>query len=163
LRGSGRDYQLDPGNNPLQYDYHNQMRRADAPRCAWAAYLSSKGGIVAHQRPHSVMDNTVTGGVGYCDNTPFFRLAFILFSFSRSLSVVGGDIGSKVLGALNLRNPLRILGVKTEDGFPVHPIHFTRGREGTTKWLNQKAGKAGCLNQKLGKAGCLNQKVREVG
>jgi hypothetical protein len=109
------------------------------------------------------MDNTVTGGVGYCDNTPFLRLAFILFSFGRSLSVVGSDVGSKVLSTLDFGNPPRILGVKTEDDFPVNPVHFTHGREGTTKWLNQKAGKAGCLNQKLGKAGCLKQKVREIG
>jgi hypothetical protein len=46
------------------------------------------------------MDNIDTAAVGYCDNAPIFRLAFVLFSLGRSVSVGGSDIGSKILKTL---------------------------------------------------------------
>ena len=60
------------------------------------------------------MDNIDTAAVGYCDNAPLFRLAFVLFSLGRSVSVGGSDIGSKVLNTLDPRNPPHTLGVKTD-------------------------------------------------
>ena len=71
------------------------------------------------------MDNTATAAVGYCDDAPIFRLAFILFSLGRSVSVGGSDIGSKILNTLDHRNPPRTLGVKTDrELFPVDPIRL---------------------------------------
>ena len=110
------------------------------------------------------MDNTATAGVGYCDNAPIFRLAVILFSLGRSVSVGGSDIGPKILNTLDHRNPPGILGVKTDRELSCrsNPFRFPE-KERRTKWPNQRVGKAGCPNQKAGKAGCLNQKPGKAG
>jgi hypothetical protein len=55
------------------------------------------GGRVAHQRPHSIMDNADNAAVGYLNNAPVSHLAFILPSVGCSVSVAGSDIGPKVL------------------------------------------------------------------
>jgi len=60
------------------------------------------------------MDNAATAAVGHCDNAPIFRLAFILPSVGRSVSVAGSDIGPKILNTLDHRNPPHTLGVKTD-------------------------------------------------
>ena len=110
------------------------------------------------------MDNIDTAAVGYCDNAPIFRLAFVLFSLGRSVSVGGSDIGSKVLDTLDPRNPPHTLGVKTDRELSCRSNRFRLpGKERGTKWLNQRVGKAGCPNQKAGKAGCLNQKPGKAG
>jgi hypothetical protein len=110
------------------------------------------------------MDNIDTAAVGYCDNAPIFRLAFVLFSLGRSVSVGGSDIGSKILKTLDHRNRPRIVGVKTDRELSCRSNPFRLpGKERRTKWLNQRVGKAGCPNQKAGKAGCLNQKPGKAG
>jgi hypothetical protein len=110
------------------------------------------------------MDNAATAAVGHCDNAPIFRLAFILFSLGRSVSVGGSDIGSKILNTLDHRNRPRIVGVKTDRELSCRSNPFRLpGKERRTKWLNQRVGKAGCPNQKAGKAGCLNQKPGKAG
>jgi hypothetical protein len=88
------------------------------------------------------MDNTATAAVGYCDNTPIFRLAIILFSLGRSMSVGGSDVGPKILDTLDHRNPPHTLGVKTDRELPVDPIRFAslekKGeRNGRTKGLGK--------------------------
>ena len=107
---------------------------------------------------------TATAAVGYCDNSSIFRLAFILFSLGRSMSVGGSDIGPKILNALNHRNPPRTLCVKNDRELSCrsNPFRFP-GKERRTKWPNQRVGKAGCPNQKAGKAGYLNQKPGKAG
>ena len=110
------------------------------------------------------MDNTATAAVGYCDNAPIFRLAFVLFSLGRSMSVGGSDIGPKILDTLDHRNPPHTLGVKTDRELSCRSNPFyLPGKERRTKWPNQRVGKAGCPNQKAGKAGRLNQMIGEVG
>jgi len=43
------------------------------------------------------MDNAVYAAVGYLNNASVFHLAFILVSVGCSVSVIGSDIGPKVL------------------------------------------------------------------
>ena len=62
-----------------------------------ASSVSWKGGGFAHQRPHSIMDNTDNIAVGYLNNAPVYHLAFILPSVGCSGLVAGSDIGPKVL------------------------------------------------------------------
>jgi hypothetical protein len=90
------------------------------------------------------MDITGTVAVGHCDNAPIFRLAFILFSLARSMSVGGSDIGSKILNTLDRRNPPHTLGVKTyrELSCRSNPFRFPgkekKGeRNGRTKGLEK--------------------------
>jgi len=58
------------------------------------------GGRVAHQRPHSIMDNTDDGAVSYRNNAPILQFAFILLSVGRRVFVAGSDIGPKVLNIM---------------------------------------------------------------
>ena len=97
------------------------------------------------------MDNAVTAAVGYFDNAAIFRVAFILFSVGRSVFVSGSDIGSKIL---TWSHPLRVLDVRTERELALC-IHSSLlpWQRGTTKWPNQKPGKAGRLKQKVGEVG----------
>jgi hypothetical protein len=62
------------------------------------------------------MDNIDTAAVGYCDNAPIFRLAFVLFSLGRSVSVGGSEIRSTIETDPAL-SALRPIG-----SFPVDPI-----------------------------------------
>lgn len=88
------------------------------------------------------MDNTATAAVGYCDNAPIFRLAFILFSLGRSVSVGGSNIGPKILNTLDRRNRPAPSALRPIGSFPVDPIRFASPEEkgernGRTKGLEK--------------------------